>query len=132
MVNETQSFSQHKDKAHSLATESIQRVIGQEMYKPQQVQTWVDTIGQDIVNRLRVCSPSSCILIPTGFIFRVQVYCVCYNCREEGWACAVIDLLLGRFGGLSCNGQMGESTFALRRRIVCRRSVRGIKLHSII
>lgn len=54
MVNETQSFSQYKDKAHSVATDSIQRVIGTETYQPKLVQNWVDSIGQDIVNKLRV------------------------------------------------------------------------------
>jgi hypothetical protein len=54
MVNDTQSFSQYKDKAHNLSTESIQRVIGSETYQPKLVQNWVDSIGQDIVNKLRV------------------------------------------------------------------------------
>ena len=54
MVNDTQSFSQYKDKAHAISTESIQRVIGAESYQPKLVQNWVDSVGQDIVNKLRV------------------------------------------------------------------------------
>jgi ribosomal protein S24E len=54
MVNETQSFVQYKDKAHSLSTEVIQKVIGTETYQQKLVQGWVDSIGQEIVNKLRV------------------------------------------------------------------------------
>ena len=54
MVNDTQSFNQYKDKAHNISTDSIQRIIGSESYQPKLVQNWVDSIGQDIVNKLRV------------------------------------------------------------------------------
>ena len=54
MVNETQSFVQYKDKAHALSTEIIQKVIGTESYQQKLVQGWVDSIGQDIINKLRV------------------------------------------------------------------------------
>jgi hypothetical protein len=55
MVNETQSFVQYKDKAHALSTDVIQKVIGAEAYQQKLVQGWVDSIGQEIVNKLRVC-----------------------------------------------------------------------------
>lgn len=54
MVNDGQSFNQYKDKSHAMSTESIQRIIGSETYQAKLVQTWVDSIGQDIVNKLRV------------------------------------------------------------------------------
>lgn len=55
MANETPSFNQYKERAHALSSESIQRIIGGETYQPKLVQNWVDSIGQDVVNRLRVC-----------------------------------------------------------------------------
>jgi hypothetical protein len=54
MVNETQSFVQYKDRAQSLSTDVINRVIGQEIYQQKLVPGWVDTIGQEIVNKVRV------------------------------------------------------------------------------
>ena len=54
MVNETQSFAQYKDRAQSIGTDVIARVIGAENYQQKLVPGWVDSIGQEIVNKLRV------------------------------------------------------------------------------
>jgi len=56
MANETPSFNQYKERSHALCSEAIQRIIGGETYQPKLVQNWVDSIGQDVVNRLRVCN----------------------------------------------------------------------------
>ena len=64
MVNETQSFVQYKDRAQSLSTDVINRVIGQEVYQQKLVPGWVDTIGQEIVNKVRVCENAYCSVYP--------------------------------------------------------------------
>ena len=63
MVNETQSFAQYKDKAHALSTDVINRGIATESYQQKLVQGWVDSIGQEIVNKLRVCN-RVCVTYP--------------------------------------------------------------------
>jgi hypothetical protein len=83
MVNEGQSFNQFKDKSHAMSTESIQRIISSEPYQPKLVQSWVDTIGQDIVNKLRVrkfwwndCFYGQLV----GYLTGIQVHRVCDDC----------------------------------------------------
>ena len=100
MVNETQSFSQYKDKAHAITTDSIQRVIGSETYQPKLVQNWVDSVGQDIVNKLRVCGSKICESPPNtlGPLIRVQVHRISDDCREERRFGSIVNMLLGRIG----------------------------------
>lgn len=87
MANETASFGQYKERSHALATEAIQRIIGGEAYQPKLVQGWVDSIGQDVVNRLRVCTKFHLRQSFVGFVIGFQVCCVSYNCGEERRVC---------------------------------------------
>lgn len=120
MVNETQSFAQYKDRAQSIGTEVISKIIGSENYQQKLVPGWVDSIGQEVVNKLRVCFVKGWLkILFVGVIFRVQIYRVCHDRREERSARSVIHLLLGCSGRLSCYCEMGESAPALRSCALC-------------
>ena len=113
MVNETQSFAQYKDRAHSIGTDVISRIIGSENYQQKLVPGWVDSIGQEIVNKLRVCiiSPQSVNrFLFVGTVIRVQIHCISDYSGEERRTCAIINVLLGCSCRLSCDSEMGKSS----------------------
>ena len=114
MVNETQSFAQYKDRAQSIGTDVISRIIGSENYQQKLVPGWVDSIGQEIVNKLRVrFIPLLFVHSRVGVVIGFQIHSVGDDSGEEGSTGPIFHMLLGCRGGLSCDCEMGKSAFAL-------------------